>query len=621
MRHEIAPGGSSRASWLARSPGAAMLVLLCALAYLPGLWSIPPVDRDESRFAQASTQMLRSDSLEGWVVPRVGDRPRLNKPPLIYWLQASSAAILGAPDERSERGTAGVITGGVWRFRVPSFMAAIASVLLTWRLARSIGGMNGFTSWLAGAMLATSVIMLWDARQARADQLLLAVTTAAMWALWECWKRWNEGLATHGRGTVPWRLSVLFWVLVGVGVMTKGPITPLVALLTAVALAIMARDARWLRALRPFTGAGIVVGCALPWIFLVAREVGFSNYFSIVYEETIGRSASAAEGHWGPPGYHLFLLPVMFWPGSLFTALGLALLWRAPAAQSRESWWTRLRHADPSTLFLTAWIVPAWIVFELISTKLPHYTLPIYPALAIVSARAVGALSAQDDGESLGQSKAIARIGQALWVIIGIGITVAIPIVLWRFAGVTASAGTMLLLGAAIGAATGMMATAALMLRRNEFRRAQVVGLSAALAASVIIFGGMLPRLQAPWLSPALMEVLLRADPEQNRPIAAVGFHEDSLVFLTGARLARLGMPTIEPWLAEHPDGLLVLPKDKETDLAGTLASAAARIGSVRGFQYSKGRWVDLIVLDPAQGVAAPSESPSPVSSPVQAEE
>src|SRR4051812_42978968 len=70
--------------------GSLLLVLLCLAVYLPGLRSIPPVDRDESRFAQASRQMLEggvAGTPGAWVVPMVQNRPRLNKPPLIYWLQ------------------------------------------------------------------------------------------------------------------------------------------------------------------------------------------------------------------------------------------------------------------------------------------------------------------------------------------------------------------------------------------------------------------------------------------------------------------------------------------------------------------------------------------------------
>src|ERR1044071_5190431 len=99
-----------RRGWL----GTVGLVALCCVVYLPGFFALPPVDRDESRFAQASRQMLESVTLPaaerdparhggGLVVPMVQDRPRLNKPPLIYWLQAASAGVLSSEDPKRDR--------------------------------------------------------------------------------------------------------------------------------------------------------------------------------------------------------------------------------------------------------------------------------------------------------------------------------------------------------------------------------------------------------------------------------------------------------------------------------------------------------------------------------------
>ena len=80
---------------------AAVLILLASVVLLPGLASIPVVDRDEARFVQASRQMLDSGTLEGWTVPMVGEKYRLNKPPLIYWLQATSAGVLSGFESAS----------------------------------------------------------------------------------------------------------------------------------------------------------------------------------------------------------------------------------------------------------------------------------------------------------------------------------------------------------------------------------------------------------------------------------------------------------------------------------------------------------------------------------------
>jgi 4-amino-4-deoxy-L-arabinose transferase-like glycosyltransferase len=425
------------------------LIILCLLVYIPGLWTIPPVDRDESRFAQASRQMLESGTLEGWVVPRVQDKPRLNKPPLIYWAQATSAAILGdAPGQWAW------LDGGsenIWVYRVPSVLGAIATVLMTWRLgARMFDPRAG---WLAAALLAVCPIVVWDAHQARADQLLLALTTATMFSLWRLWSRTprhaaDEALRIRGSG---W--SITFWLFLSLGIMAKGPITPMIAGLTCVTLSVVSREWRWLRRLRPVMGVVIVLAAVSPWVYLVGHEVGWSKYLKIVYDETIGRSAGAKEGHWGPPGYHIVLLGVLFWPGSLLTAAAIGRAWRrgmrrqdtslsrdrkgasaceqvggadprqsvssdfqqsgsftpyaestvpdrttavrsgAPRAPLRSRLrrvWESLRDARPSRraeLFLLAWMLPSWVVFELVSTKLPHYTMPLYPAVALISAR------------------------------------------------------------------------------------------------------------------------------------------------------------------------------------------------------------------------------------------
>src|SRR3546814_21017926 len=71
-----------------------------------------------------------------------------------------------------------------------------------------------------------------------------------------------------------------------------------------------------------------------------------------------------------PPGYHLEALVVAFWPGALIVGSAEALAW------------ARLR--EPDIRFLLCWLLPTFVVFEAVTTKLPHYTMPTYPALAIL---------------------------------------------------------------------------------------------------------------------------------------------------------------------------------------------------------------------------------------------
>src|SRR5215472_3669793 len=74
------------------------LVLFSLLCFLPGFFNIPPVDRDEARFAQATKQMIESGE---FVDIRFQDEVRYKKPVGIYWLQAAAVragAALSVPD-------------------------------------------------------------------------------------------------------------------------------------------------------------------------------------------------------------------------------------------------------------------------------------------------------------------------------------------------------------------------------------------------------------------------------------------------------------------------------------------------------------------------------------------
>lgn len=544
----------------------AALCALCLVVYLAGMRGIPPVDRDESRFAQASRQMLESVTLPpqerdpvlhsgGLVVPKVQGRDRLNKPPLIYWAQAASAWAFTGGDARRD---------AIWMYRVPSVLAALAGVLLTWRLGASMFGARA--GLLAGALLAVCPIVAWEAHQARADMVLLAFTTLAMLALW----RVRERAAAGGR-TAPWALA--FWAALGLGILTKGPVTPLVAALTAGALCLARREARWVLALRPALGVVVVAAIVGPWVYLVGERVGWETYLRTIVDETLGRSVSAREGHWGPPGYHTVLLPILFWPGSLLTAVGLARAtkaWRATGAE----------RGGGADLFCLAWIVPSWIVFELVGTKLPHYTLPLYPAVAILTARAVVEGAAVTWGQ---------RIGAGVWFAIGLAFCLGLPAGLWWF-GVRDSAWIIALGVVWLGAVAWWLAACLRATRGADWGRLHVASIAAAAATGVFLMQAALPGAKRLWLSMRAMEFVRAIDPAGERAMAAVGYHEDSLVFLTRGRVERIDEADAEGWFSANPGGLMILPT------RGVLESHTVH-AQFHGFNYSKGRVTRLSIV------------------------
>lgn len=599
---------------LARSPLSAIaLAVLCAAVYLPGIAAIPAVDRDESRFAQASRQMFEAIALPadqqrdnwhdgGLAIPKIQDRPRLNKPPLVYWLHTATASILttGRP-----------LLDAIWMYRLPSAIAATIAVLLTWRLGLAM--FDPRVGLLAAALLAVCPMVVWDAHQARADQLLLASTTLAQLGLWRAWRESRQRANQHARPCASLTTTAILWGGIALGILAKGPLTPMIAALTAAAICAFARDARWLRTTRPILGLTIIVLALAPWLFAVAGSVGLSNYLNIVRNETITRSATAKEGHWGPPGYHLVLLPVLFWPGSLVTGLAIAHAFRRALRARSEQVDTpdttpsriatlkrklaairHLRIARRSEAFCLAWIIPSWIVFELVSTKLPHYTLPLYPAIALLTARGLLAIAA---GTDLGAARPGARLGFAIWVGIGIAITVAMPLglaILGAHALAFAAAVVLALSG------VWLIWRARRQISIGQLAIAQLTALAAAVIAMINITGVVLPNARALWITDRLAAII-HEQPEPAtgpRPIAALGYHEDSLIFATRGRATRID--DADAWARRNPGGILIAPAGTAAGLVADSAINAELLGSVKGLNYSRGRFetIEVIRLD-----------------------
>jgi 4-amino-4-deoxy-L-arabinose transferase-like glycosyltransferase len=570
--------------------GGAALIVLCLLVFLPGFFALPPVDRDESRFAQASRQMYESVALQpalrtpalhdgGLIIPKLQDKPRLNKPPLIYWAQSLSAAIFSRGNPYRD---------AIWMYRIPSLLAAIGTVLVVYRLGSSM--FDRRTGWLAAALLAVAPVIAWEAHQARADMLLLFLTTLSMSALWHCFTHYQSRERKRADSVQPsplssWRAPLTFWTTLALAILTKGPIAPLIVLISILTLCLLSRQSRWLINTKPLLGIPLLLLITLPWFWTVADRVGWDTYWSIFKGETIHRSISAKEGHWAPPGYHTLLLPVLFWPGSLLTAAAIALAWKAargPRAASRLRW-TLTDESAPYALSL-AWILPSWLFFELISTKLPHYTMPLYPAIAILSARAV--LVAQ--ANALPTATLAARVGHVVWIAIGaLLLAGSLALIAWR-TGAAPNVFSVLIAVVLAAVAVQSFRMAWKAGRAGRILRAQLAGLAAAVPLLIIGVGLNAPRILN--LPRSIQGELLAIDPSQSRPLAAVGYHEDSLLFTTRARVQRLDAADLDAWAHSNPEGLLIMTAPSPAGFAP--------VAAVRGFNIAKGRMVDLVIAE-----------------------
>ncbi|WP_419952624.1 ArnT family glycosyltransferase [Methylobacterium sp.] len=565
--HAVPPGDGAgfldrliEAASASHARACALLLALCLVCFLPGFVSLQPMDRDEPRFAQASKQMIETGDI---VDIRFQGEARHKKPVGIYWVQATvvkGAEALGLDRARTT----------IALYRVPSLIGALLASLFTYWAALAFLPRRG--ALVAAALFSACIMISAEARLAKTDALLTACSVAAMGALARVWL----GRITPGRtrGRPDLTTVLVFWLAMAIGILIKGPMVPLFVGLAAFALSLKERSGRWLMDLRPGLGLGLTLAIVAPWFVAIAWKSGGAFFGEAVGRDMLGKVGGAAEKHGAPPGTYLAVFFATFWPGAAFAALS------APFAVANRR--------DDAIAFLLAWIVPAWILFEAVPTKLPHYVLPLMPAVAILTLLAVGR-GALDPG------RRGARVVAALMVLIPVGLTLGLVGVAWTFDHVIPVAGLPLLLASCAAAILAVVLFA-----RRLPERALACAILASALLSPAVFGLTQPVLAALKVSPrlaALRDGLPCAAPK----VASLGYREPSLVFLIGTDLAMLNTGAeaaeflagggcrlvfvTEPFLDEF--------RRAETRAKDTPVKAAP-VGRVSGFNINSGRRIDL---------------------------
>ena len=467
------------------------LLLVCLLGFLPGIFQIPPVDRDEAYFAQATKQMIETGD---YVDIRYQDDVRYRKPVGIYWLQAAvvnTASALGVPNARTS----------IWLYRLPSLIGAIGAVLATYWCALAFVSRRGAV--LAALMMMSSSILGVEARLAKTDAVLLFMVVAAMAVLARVYLAPRRGDPQPG-----WGQLAIFWTALAVGILIKGPMILMVVGLAAAALVVLDRSARWLLALRPLPGLLWLFLLVLPWFIAIYARVGTQFLIGSVGEDMLAKVASPQETHGAPPGLYLILFFVTFFPASILAGLAAPAVW----AVRRE----------PAARFLLAWLVPSWIVFELVVTKLPHYVMPLYPAIAILIAGAV-------------ETKVLSH---RPWLVRGVMWWFLVPIIVSIVAvvGAIVIERDLVLFAWPFFAAAVVCGLFAWQLYDDDgAEHAFVRATAASVLMAIGIYAVVVPALTPAFPSVAFAEVL--HDSNCQDPVAAsVGYEAPSLVFLAGTK-------------------------------------------------------------------------------------
>ncbi len=530
------------------------LILLCVVLYIPGLTTLPPVDRDEARFAQATRQMVESGD---FIRIRFQEKPRHKKPIGIHWLQALTVAVTDSPNH-------------IWPYRIPSVLGALLAVMLTFVFGKNL--FDRQTGLFGAIVTASTLLLVVEAHQATTDAALLAAVVAAQGSLGTLYVRNRHGEPV-GLG-----IPLTFWTAQGIGILLKGPILPLVSLLTVLTLFAVDRSASYLRGLRLKLGIPLAFLIVCPWAIAVTLATDGAFFADAIRSDLLPKLISGHESHGFPPGYYLLVVALTFWPGSLF-------LW--PALRQA----IKLR-SGIGERFCLAWIIPVWLTFELIPTKLPHYILPIFPPLSLLTARLI--LNSTRENWNLSRWS-LARVGFVLWILVSGTLAasiVALPLYLnGRFDIVTLWPA---------GAAVILMILPSWHVLRGRLLEAAIgtILLEALILAPTLQV--IIPNTDGLWLSRSVATAVEHhsgSASDQTPVIAAAGYHEPSLVFLCGTGTRLVSASEAALFIQQNPQGLALVSEELDGEFHKAISGPSGSVKlleRIRGFNYTKGKRMTL---------------------------
>jgi 4-amino-4-deoxy-L-arabinose transferase-like glycosyltransferase len=511
-----------------------------------------------------------------WVDIRFGHVPRYKKPVGIYWLQTTATKLAGFGQDHK-----------IWTYRLPSLLGAIAAAWATVWIAAAVTSAEA--ALLAGLLMLGSVLLTAEATIATTDAVLLACVLAVQGVLIRLYRAARDpDAAAPSRKMIMWG-----WAAAAAGVLVKFPVVPGVALATIVVLGgwdiWLRRKSRepgalsWLACTRPLRGMFLLLLLILPWLIAITIQSRGEFLEQSLGNDFASKLAGGQESHGMLPGYYLLLSAATFFPAILFVLPGLV---RGIAH----------RH-EAGIRFLLAWAGAWWLVVEAVPTKLPHYVLASYPALAILAAMFVL------DGRQ------VKFLAPARWIAVaqyGIGavlLTAALLVGPHYFAGADfhIPKAWPLLAAAGVGASFALAVLVLALLRKSVIAVVLSVLTMLVFVPALTAYAG--PRLDQLWVTEKLKPLADAAYQPGDPPPALAGYQEPSMVFAFGKDVVLTdGAGAAD---AGAKSGGLALVEDEAVGAflarLAELQADATRIGDVSGFNYSRGRQVHVTIYRVAQ--------------------
>jgi 4-amino-4-deoxy-L-arabinose transferase-like glycosyltransferase len=312
-------------------------LLATVLALSIHLGGFPLFDPDEGRNAEVGREMAATND---YVMPRLDGLPYLDKPIVYFAAEAAVMEVLGPTEVAA---------------RLPAFLFTLAGAAFLWWFAKRVWGSEEAII-AAIVFLATPLAVAFSRTVIFDSALALFITMATAFFYLACEE---DGAAR--------KWSSLAWLVIGLGVITKGPVAIALPLLVAIVYAIWHKR---FRALWSWGGLALFVLAIAPWVWAISQAIpDFLHY--VVVTETAQRLATKALKRTGPPWYFIPYL------------IGGALPWSIVLIGSPRA----IDRRDRSTIYLLLWIAIPFLFFSISQSKRPQYILPLMAPIALLVAR------------------------------------------------------------------------------------------------------------------------------------------------------------------------------------------------------------------------------------------
>jgi len=513
-----------------------LLVMVSALASRP----LMPVD--ETRYLAVAWDMWREGN---FLVPHLNGEPYSHKPPLLFWLIHLGWAAFGVNE---------------WWPRLVAPLFGLGSLFLTARLARELWPEASAAARMAPLVLFGGLFWALFTTLTMFDMILAFCTLLSLIGMVRAWRASGPGDGPGGDQGGEWFGFGLMGLGIGLGVLAKGPAI-LVHILPVALLAPWwgralpggedRRSGGWYLGLFGAVALGAAIGLA--WAVPAGIAGGEAYREAIFWGQSAGRMVSSFAHRqpwwWYGAALPVLLLPWVLWP-PIWGAAG-----RLPKALGR----------DGGVRFCIAWLIPALVIFSIISGKQFHYLLPELPAIALVLARLLF------DGVAEKEGAARDQIPPGLfYVIAGIALF-ALPAL-----PVPEAAPSWLDL-VATGWGLAMAAAGVVVLFRRRWPLAGRLGALAVLSAVfvVVIHLAMKPPLAAAY---DLKPLALKLAEWQRQGISLANFSKYHGQYQFLGRLEKpitqVGIldPDLRNFLADHADGRIVAYHNKLPTAAKPIA-------------------------------------------------